>query len=221
MNKLEIVKEIKKFFNSNTVFITVLRMTKSSLKADNFRNLLHENELEKASKRLKKEQLLEVLNKLMWNEVLNEETPVVEETPATEIFENNEVAATEEIETPTFTQILTHVQENLTDLQVVTVGDNYFNVENSEGYRAYFEIPVYGYNYENPNYYKGFKFGTRHKANKKSGTGYEHKFLQYNATLDEIVTSLYETLDESKRKIVLGIEKMDTSEPHPNGKYFI
>lgn len=221
MNKLEIVKEIKKHFNSNTVFITVLRMTKSSLKADNFRNLLHENELEKASKRLKKEQLLEVLNKLMWNEVLNEETQVTEETPATEVFENNEVAATEESETPTFTQILTHVQENLTDLQVVTIGKNYFNVENAEGYRAYFEIPVYGYNYENPNYYKGFNFSTCHKPNRNTGTGWQHIELRYNATIDEIVTALYDTLEKSKKNIVSGKEKMDTRIPHENGKYFI
>ncbi|WEM05652.1 hypothetical protein BSG01_013 [Bacillus phage BSG01] len=221
MNKLELVKEIKKHFNSNTVFITVLRMTKSSLKADNFRNLLHENELEKASKRLKKEQLLEVLNKLMWDEVLNEETPVVEEAQATEVFENKEVASTvEENETPTFTQILTHVQENLTDLKVLITGKNYFTVENEKGYRAYFEVPTYGYNYENPNYYKGFHFGTRHKPNKISGTGYQHKFLQYNATIDEITTALYQTLDRSEYNIVMGKEKMDTREPHPSGKYF-
>ncbi|QQO38627.1 hypothetical protein PP657_gp009 [Bacillus phage BCPST] len=212
MNKLELVKEIKKHFNSNTVFITVLRMTKSSLKADNFRNLLHENELEKASKRLKKEQLLEVLNKLMWDEVLNEETPVVEEAQATEVFENKEVASTvEENETPTFTQILTHVQEN-TGLKVIGIGKSYFTVENQEGYRAYFQVDTYGYHYENPNYYKGFSFSTCHKPNRNTGTGWQHIYLQYNAKLDEIVTSLYETLGRSRHNIITGKEKMDTRE---------
>lgn len=128
---------------------------------------------------------------------------------------------TEENQVPTFTQILTHVQENETELQVVTVGKNYFTVENAEGYRAYFELQVYGYNYENPNYYKGFHFGTKHKANKRTGTGWSYKDLRYNATLDEIVTTLYETLEQSRHNIVTGKEKFDTSKPHPNGKYFI
>lgn len=126
----------------------------------------------------------------------------------------------EENKVPTFTQILTHVQENLTDLKILITGKNYFTVENEKGYRAYFEIPTYGYNYENPNYYKGFHFGTCHKPNKNTGTGYEHKFLQYNATIDEITTALYETLDRSEYNIVMGKEKMDTREPHPSGKYF-
>jgi hypothetical protein len=158
-----------------------------------------------------------------WEDACKEadEIAVAKETPATKVFENNEIAATQENETPTFTQILTHVQENETELEVVIIGGNYFTVENSEGYRAYFEIPTYGYNYENPNYYKGFHFGTKHKANKKTGTGYEYKFLQYNATLDEIVTALYETLERSRHNIVTGKEKFDTSKPHPNGKYFI
>lgn len=126
----------------------------------------------------------------------------------------------EENKVPTFTEILTHVQENLTDLQVLITGKNYFTVENDEGYRAYFEIPVYGYNYENPNYYKGFHFATCHKPNKNSGTGYSFRDLQYNATIDEIVTTLYETLGQSKYNILSGKAKIDTRKPHPNGRYF-
>ena len=126
----------------------------------------------------------------------------------------------EENQVPTFTQILTHVQENETELQVLTTGKNYFTVENAEGYRAYFEIPVYGCNYENPNYYKGFHFGTVHKPQKKNGSGFSFKDLQYNVTLNEIITTLYETLEESRYHISRGYVEMDTRKPHSSGKYF-
>ncbi|AOZ61927.1 hypothetical protein QCM8_282 [Bacillus phage QCM8] len=114
-------------------------------------------------------------------------------------------------ETPTFSQFLAHMQTK-TDIEVIGGGKSYFTIEDAEGYRAYFQVNVYGYHYENPNYYQGFSFSTCHKPNRSTGTGWQHKELQYNATIEQLEDAFYDTLEQSRRNILSGKEKMDTTE---------
>lgn len=81
--KVQIVEEIVSKYNEEIVAKTVGCFSSVEVKErtlEMFRN----KEIERLAKRLNKDDLLWILNELMWVEVLTEETAATEETPATE-----------------------------------------------------------------------------------------------------------------------------------------
>lgn len=106
------------------------------------------------------------------------------------------------------------------DLKVMIENDSYFTVEDEEGYRAYCQVNVYGYKYDNPDYYRGFDFSTVHRPNRKTGSGWQYMADVVINSEEEGLKALRETLERSKSKIVSGREQKDTRQPNENRKYF-
>lgn len=120
-----------------------------------------------------------------------------------------------------FNEVLTLVKES--DLLVIVEGDNYFTVENKEGFRAYCQLDFYGpkQNIDNLFYYKGYMFSSVHKPNKKTGTGYQEYNEVKIETKEDVFKYLNKTLERSKERILSGREKMDTRKAHENKKYLV
>lgn len=118
-----------------------------------------------------------------------------------------------------FNEVLNMVKGS--DLKVLTEGKSYFTVENEEGFRAYCQAEVFGYDLDNENCYKGYNFSTVHQPNRKTGTGWqEFKEVPVNSE-EQFFNLLNKTLEKSEMRIKHGKERMDTRKPHENGQYLI
>lgn len=100
--------------------------------------------------------------------------------------------------------------EDKLNFKIVSEGNIYFTVENEEGYRAYLEAELI----------EGFRFTTKHKPNRKTGTGHYFACMPFDSTDSMIIKKLNETLLQSKTNILLGIESVDDRNVAPSRKYF-
>lgn len=121
----------------------------------------------------------------------------------------------------TFEEITKEIKtDSSLPFRIITEGEKYFTVEDAEGYRAYMQVESYSFN-GRLDYAMGLSFATVHKPNRKTGTGHRIFQISVSSSLDEIVSTLKETLVYSKRNIVMGKEQMDTRKPHENRKYLV
>lgn len=121
----------------------------------------------------------------------------------------------------TFNQITEAIKANTSlPFKVITEGEKYFTVEDAEGYRAYMQVDTFA---SNGDLSRAFSLScaTVHNPNKKTGTGFISVGCPVDSNLERIIECLNKTLDESKQRITLGQERMDTRKPHQNGKYLV
>ncbi|WP_090739318.1 hypothetical protein [Paenibacillus sp. Mc5Re-14] len=104
--------------------------------------------------------------------------------------------------------------------KIIVEGETYFTVEDAEGFRAYMQLETLGFS-KRFEYALSLSCSTVHKPNRKTGSGRKGVECPPDSTLETIVNCLNRTLDESKRRITLGQERMDTRKPHENGKYLV
>lgn len=119
-----------------------------------------------------------------------------------------------------FSEILAEVKKN-PKWKVVTEHKNYFTVEDQDGYRAYFQVDHWGYEFENPHFYQSFDFSTVHLPNRKTGSGWQYAAIMPTDDIERIIKMLHKTLERSRQNIESGRERMDTRKPHTNRHYLV